>query len=135
MHGALTHEVLACAYEVHTVLGPGLLESAYRACMERELRLRDLAYEAECPMPIRYKGEALDRGYRADLIIEGKVIVELKAVDKLLPIHYTQLFTYLRLTGLHVGLLINFNVSSLRNGIKRVVHKARPEAALLPSTP
>ena len=81
LHAELTYQVLGCAYEVHKHLGPGLLESAYRACMARELRLRGLAYRIESPVPIRYKDESLDNGYRADLIVEDKVIVELKAMD------------------------------------------------------
>ena len=126
LHGALTYEVLGCAYEVHRALGPGLLESAYRACMERELRLRGLAYRAESSVPIRYKGADIDNGYRADLVIEDLLIVELKAMERLLPIHHAQLTTYLHLSGIEVGLLINFNVSSLKNGIRRIVHRSRP---------
>jgi len=124
LHNGLTRQILGSAYDVHTALGPGLLESVYRTCMAKELRLRGLECRAEASVPINYKGEALDNGYRADLIVEDRVIVELKAMDKLLPIHHAQLLTYLRLTGLKVGLLINFNVSSLRDGIKRVVYKA-----------
>ena len=124
MHGDLTYQILGCAYEVHKGLGPGLLESTYRRCMAHELGLRGLPYQAETPVPIQYKGEALDNAYRADLIVDNKVIVELKAMERFMPIHHVQLLTYLRLTGLHVGLLINFNVSSLKNGIKRVVHQA-----------
>jgi hypothetical protein len=120
LHGELTHSVLGCAFEVHGTLGPGLLESAYKACLTHELTLRRLSFASEVAVPIRYKEAQLDAGYRADLIVENVVLVELKAVERLLSIHEAQVMTYLRLTGLQVGLLINFNVSSLKTGIRRV---------------
>ena len=121
LYSAVSASVLACAYEVHNVLGPGLLESAYKACLARELRLKGLNYETETPIRVEYKGEKLEVGYRADLIVEDKVLVELKSIDRLLGIHDAQLLTYLRLSGVRVGLLINFNVNSLKNGIRRLV--------------
>jgi GxxExxY protein len=105
------------------VLGPGLLESAYQQALCRELSLRGLSFVFERPMPINYKGMLLDCEYRIDLLVEDKVIVELKSVEKLLPIHEAQLLTYLKLSGLHIGLLINFNVEILRQGIRRMVHE------------
>ncbi|MFB3880312.1 MAG: GxxExxY protein [Armatimonadota bacterium] len=113
--------VIGAAIEVHKALGPGLLESAYEACLRRELDLREIGYEHQYPLPIEYKGERVDCGYRLDLIVEGVLVVELKSVDELLPIHEAQLLTYLRLTGIHLGLLINFNVPLLRQGIRRMV--------------
>lgn len=125
LHGELTHRVLACAYEVHRTLGPGLLESAYKRCLTHELSLRGLSYASEAVVPIQYKEARLDAGYRADLIVEGSVLIELKAVERLLGIHEAQVMTYLRLTGLQVGLLINFNVSSLKAGIRRLALSRR----------
>lgn len=120
LHAEVTHAVLGCAFEVHRMLGPGLLESAYKACLQQELSQRGLQYAAESPVPIHYKGLQVDAGYRADLVVEGRVLVELKAVERLLSIHQAQVMTYLRLSGLEVGLLINFNVASLKNGIRRL---------------
>ncbi|MEW5956572.1 MAG: GxxExxY protein [Chloroflexota bacterium] len=117
----LTQQIIGAAIEVHQALGPGLLESAYQACLARELTLRGIPYEQEKPLPVEYKGVKLDCGYRLDFLVTGKVIVELKAVDELHPIHEAQLLTYLKLTGCKVGLLINFNVPVLKNGIKRMV--------------
>jgi GxxExxY protein len=125
LHGNLTHRVLGCAYEVHSRLGPGLLESAYKACLLHELSLHRLSYMSEVLVPIRYKEAQLDAGYRADLIVESVVLIELKAVERLLSIHEAQVMTYLRLTGLQVGLLINFNVSSLKAGIRRLALSRR----------
>ena len=121
IHSEITQRILNCAIEVHRQLGPGLLESAYRACVMREMSLQGLRLTHETAIPVTYKGALLATGYRADLIVEDRVIVELKAVDKLMPIHEAQLLTYLRLSGLHVGLLLNFNVPALRNGIRRMV--------------
>ncbi len=117
----LTSKIIAAAIEVHRALGPGLLESAYLACLVRELVLRGIPFEHEKPLPVEYKGVHLDCSYRLDLLIDGKVVVELKAVDALHPIHEAQLLTYLKLSGCRVGLLINFNVPVLKNGIKRMV--------------
>lgn len=108
LHGSLTGEIIAAAVEVHRELGPGLLESAYHACLCHELALKNLHFRREVALPIEYKGIHLERGYRMDLVVEAKVAVELKSIDKLLPVHQAQLLTYLRLSGVRVGLLINF---------------------------
>ena len=117
----LTNLIIGAAIEVHRELGPGLLESAYAACLCRELQLRGLEFEREKPMPVAYKGLHIDCGCRLDVLVDGRVILELKAVEELRPIHEAQLLTYLRLSGVRVGLLINFNVPVLRDGIKRRV--------------
>lgn len=117
----LTQQIIGAAIEVHRALGPGLLESAYQACLARELALREVPFEQEKPLPVVYKGTKLDCGYRLDFLVAGKVVLELKAADELHPIHEAQLLTYLKLTGCKVGLLINFNVPVLKNGIKRRV--------------
>lgn len=106
---------------VHRELGPGLLESAYEACLAYELGERGLAVERKKALPIKYRGIKGDCGYRLDLVVEGKIIIELKAVDRLEPIHIAQLLSYLKLSGCKVGLLINFNVKVLKNGIRRLV--------------
>ena len=118
----LSHEIIGAAIEVHRLLGPGLLESAYEECLARELAVRDVAFERQVALPVQYKGIALDCAYRLDLVVEGLVIVELKAVGELAPIHEAQLLTYLRLTGLWLGLIINFNVPKLVEGIVRRVN-------------
>lgn len=118
--------VVDAAMKVHTALGPGLLESAYEMCLIRELRKRGLRTESQVPIAVHYDGETLDAGYRADLVVEGLVLVELKSVELVLPIHKAQLLSYLRLSGMQVGLLINFNVEHLRDGIKRVIN-SRPK--------
>jgi GxxExxY protein len=107
--------------EVHRALGPGLLESAYCTCLYHELRQRGLKVQKEVPLPVRYKGVQLDAGYRLDLVIEGRVIVEVKAVERVHPVAFSQVLTYLRLTGIRLGLLINFNTQSLKTGIRRIV--------------
>jgi len=117
----LTEKIIGAAIEVHRELGPGLLESSYQACLEHELGLRELSFQQEIPLPVIYKGIHLDCAYRMDLIVEGKVLLELKTVEKLNPVHEAQLLTYLKLSGLKVGLLINFNSAVLRNSIKRMV--------------
>jgi GxxExxY protein len=116
----ITGAVIGAAIDVHRALGPGLLESGYQRCLAYELSLRGVAFVRERPIPILYKGEQVPCGYRADLIVADCVIVEVKAVDKLAPIHHAQMMTYLRLTGLSTGLLINFNVATLTTGIRRV---------------
>ncbi len=116
-------ETIGAAIEVHRHLGPGLLESAYEACLAHELRERKLKVENQRPLPVIYKGLRLDAGYRLDLLVEQVLIVELKSVDELQPIHTAQVLIYLKQSGLTLALLINFNVPMLRNGIKRVVHK------------
>ncbi len=117
----LTDKIIGAALEVHRTLGPGLLESTYAACLAYELTLRSVPFEKEKPLPVRYKDVILDCGYRLDFPIDGKVIIELKSVEQLTPIHTAQLMTYLRLTGCQVGLLMNFNVEKLRDGIVRRV--------------
>ena len=109
--------------KVHTALGPGLLESAYEACLLYELRKRGLKVYAQVALPVVYEAVRLDAGYRIDLLVEDAVVVELKAVEKLLPIHEAQILSYLKLSGKKVGLLLNFNVLHLKDGIKRVVNK------------
>jgi GxxExxY protein len=115
-----TKEIIAAALEVHRILGPGLLESAYEECLCHELYLRRAGIERQKPLPVHYKGKILDCGYRLDLVVEGKILLELKSVEKLLPIHEAQLLTYLRLSGIRTGLLINFNTPLLKDGIKRM---------------
>jgi GxxExxY protein len=117
----LTHEVIGAAIEVHRKLGPGLLESAYRKCLCRELMLRGIPYKKEQPLPLEYKGIHLECGYRVDILVGGIVAIEVKSVEALAPIHDAQLLTYLRLGGWRVGLLINFNVVVLKNGIHRKI--------------
>ncbi len=115
----LTHEVIGAAIEVHRKLGPGLLESAYRKCLCRQLFLRGIRFKNEDPLPLEYKGIRLKCGYRVDIVVEGLVAVEVKSVQALAPIHDAQLLTYLRLGGWRLGLLINFNVEVLKKGIHR----------------
>lgn len=118
----LTREIIGAAIEVHRELGPGLLESSYEVCLSRELELRGISFEFEKPLPLEYKGVRLDCGYRLDLLVADVVIVEVKSVEALAPIHEAQLLTYLKLTGVKVGLLINFNVVVLKAGLRRLVH-------------
>ena len=117
----LTEQILGAAIEVHRALGPGLLESAYEQCLCHELNLRGLGFARQVGIPVSYKGVKLDCGYCADLIVASEVVLELKAVERLSAVHEAQLLTYLKLTGLRKGLLINFNVSLLRDGIRRRV--------------
>lgn len=117
----LTEQIIGAAIEVHRALGPGLLESAYQACLAQELSLRNLPHEKEKPLPVSYKGVQVDCGYRLDFVVAQKVVVELKAVEVILPVHEAQLLTYLKLTGCRVGLLINFNVPVLIDGVRRRV--------------
>jgi len=117
----ITETIIGSAIEVHRELGPGLLESAYRQCLCHELTLRGMPFVCERPLPVACKGLRLDCGYRVDLVVADAVVVELKTVDRLAPVHDAQLLTYLRLGGWKVGLLINFNVGLLRNGIHRRV--------------
>jgi GxxExxY protein len=119
---ALTHKIIGAAIEVHRALGPGLLESAYEACLAFELAERGLKVEQQRPLPVTYKDVHLDCGYRLDLLVEEAVIVELKAVSELAPIHEAQVLSYLKLSGCKVGLLINFNVQVLKQGIRRLVN-------------
>ncbi len=117
----LTHEVIGAAIEVHKKLGPGLLESVYRRCLCHELFLRGIQFKYEDPLPLEYKGLRLKCGYRVDIVVEGLLAVEVKSVAALAPIHDAQLLTYLRLGGWRLGLLINFNVEVLKNGIHRKI--------------
>jgi len=116
---SLTHEIIGAAIDVHRHLGPGLLESAYRECLCHELFLRGIDFRRELALPLQYKGVKLDCGYRVDVLVENLVIVELKAIQALAPVHEAQLLTYLRLGGWKGGLLINFNVPVLKDGIRR----------------
>ena len=116
-----TESIIAAAIEVHRHLGPGLLESAYEECLCHELYLRGLNFERQVPLPVIYKKLALDCRYQIDLIVQGEVIVELKSVEAVLPVHQAQLLTYMKLAEKRVGLLINFNVPALRQGITRRV--------------
>ena len=118
----LSHEVIGAAIEVHRILGPGLLESVYEGALCRELSLRGMRFGRQQKLPVLYKGELLDCELKIDLIIEGGLIVEVKVVEKILPIHRAQLLTYLRVYGVPVGLLINFDVTVLRDGIRRVLN-------------
>ena len=119
---SLTHAVIGVAIEVHRIMGPGLLESVYQRCMHREFRLRGIDCDQQVRLPLVYKGEAIDDGFVMDFFFPGQLVVELKAVEKLLPIHEAQLLTYFRLSGTWLGLLMNFNVVALRRGIKRIVN-------------
>jgi GxxExxY protein len=120
-YNSLTEKIIGAAMEVHRALGPGLLESAYEACLVYELAQQGLKVEQQKPLPLIYKGVHLDCGYRLDLLVENSVIIEIKTVDALSPIHEAQLISYLKLSGCLVGLLINFNVRLLKDGIRRFV--------------
>ena len=114
-----TGKIIGCAIEVHRVLGPGLLESTYQQCLARELHLNGTAFNLEHPLPVEYKEVRLDCGYRIDILVENRLIIELKAVEEIKGIHKAQLLTYMKLSGLNTGLLINFNVKRLKDGIQR----------------
>jgi len=118
----LTQKIIGAAIEVHKALGPGLLESAYEECLAYELLIANVSFERQVPLPVSYKSVQLDCGYRLDFLIEHTVVLELKALESLQPIHEAQLLTYLKLGGWPIGLLINFNVPVLTKGIKRMVH-------------
>jgi GxxExxY protein len=117
---ALTERVIGAAITVHRHLGPGLLESAYEECLCWELSAAGVTFDRQVPLPVHYKGVRLDRGYVLDVLVEDQLIVELKAVDRLEPVHIAQVLTYLKLTGVKPGLLLNFNCATLRDGIKRL---------------
>jgi GxxExxY protein len=121
LHGDLTNEIIAAVVEVHRALGPGLLESAYEECLCHELGLRGLAFARQVELPVKYKGIMLYVGYYMDIVVADRVVLELKCVDALHPIHEAQVLTYLRLSGIRVGLLINFNVPVAKDGIVRRV--------------
>ena len=120
---AIAREIVDSAIRVHTRLGPGMLESAYEACMEYELNQRSLAVKKQIPMPVQYDNLAIDIGYRLDLVVEEAVVIELKSVKRLLPIHTAQLLSYLRAGDYRLGFLLNFNTVHMRDGIKRVVNR------------
>ena len=119
----ITDIIISAAIAVHRELGPGLLESAYEACLVYELMQHGLSVERQKSVPVTYRGVKIDCGYRIDLLVEDKVVVELKAVERLEPIHEAQLLSYFKLSGYQIGLLINFNVRMLKQGIKRLVNK------------
>jgi len=118
---SLTHEIIGAAIDVHRELGPGLLESAYEECLLFELNLRGLKCRQQIEVPVRYKGLLIDCKYKLDLIVEEQVIVEVKSVNGLVPVFEAQLMTYMKLTGVKLGLLLNFNVVVLKNGMKRII--------------
>ena len=117
----LTRQIIGCAIEVHRQLGPGLLESIYEECLCHELRLKPLQFQRQVDLPVCYKGVKLGCGYRMDIIVENNVVLELKTVEAITPVHEAQLLTYLKLSGIRVGLIINFNIDVLKNGILRLV--------------
>jgi GxxExxY protein len=121
-HEKLTEAIIGAAIEVHRELGPGLMESVYEECLCHELSIRGLAFQRQVPLPINYKKVHLDCGYRMDVVVEGGVVLELKSVERILPVHEAQLINYLKLSRIPVGLLMNFNVSALKNGITRRVN-------------
>ncbi len=116
----LSRRVIGCAIEVHRHLGPGLLESAYEDCLSHEMSLERIAHERQVALPVAYKGLTIAAGYRLDLLVDRRLIIEIKAIDRAAPVHEAQLLTYLRLSGLRLGLLLNFNQAVLRDGIKRI---------------
>lgn len=117
----VTDRVIGLAIEVHRQLGPGLLESAYEECLCYEMQVQGISFLRQVPLPIQYKGVHLECGYRMDIVVDGKLVIEIKSVDKLLPLHEAQLLTYLKLSGIRTGLLLNFNAMLLKDGIKRMV--------------
>ena len=119
--GGLSRQVIGAAIEVHRSLGPGLLESAYEHCLVREIQLRGLTVRRQVPLPITYKGLSVECSYRLDLVVENRIVIELKCVEALLPVHEAQILTYLRLSGYRIGLLMNFYVPVLKQGIIRKV--------------
>ena len=117
----LSNKIIGAAIEVHKGLGPGLLESTYEECLCYELNLREISYDRQLSLPVLYKEKQLDCGYRIDIVVEGSLILELKSVERILPIHEAQLLTYMKLSQINKGLLINFNVPLIRDGLKRMV--------------
>ena len=126
----LTDAIIGAAMEVHRMLGPGLLESTYEMCLCRELSIRGITFERQVPIPVEYKGVKLDCGYRADIVVDETILIEIKAVDSVLSIHDAQLLSYLKLGGWKIGLLINFNVELLKHGLRRRVLGLSEEATL-----
>jgi GxxExxY protein len=121
LYQELTSSILHCAYKVHSTLGPGLLESAYEECLHYELDKAGFEVIKQKPMPLVYEEKKLELGYRIDLLVESKVIIEIKSVDEVNPVHFAQLMTYLKLSKCRIGFLINFNVQSLKDGIQRII--------------
>jgi len=119
----LTGEIIGAAIEVHKAIGPGLLESAYSRCLQVELSLRKIPFQKELELPIEYKGVSIKAGYRMDFLVDEYVVIELKSVERLLPVHHAQLLSYLKLSNKKLGLLINFNVPILKNGVKRLINE------------
>ena len=119
----LSNKIIGAAIEVHKGLGPGLLESAYEECLCYELNMREISYDRQLSLPVQYKEKILDCGYKIDVLIEKSIILELKAVDKIEAIHKAQLLTYLKLSDIHLGLLLNFNVPIMKDGIVRIVNE------------
>lgn len=117
----LSHRVIGCALEVHRALGPGLLESAYEQCLARELSIAEIPFQLQWPIPVEYKGVRIDCGFRADVLVDESLLIELKSVAHVLPIHEAQMLTYMKLARIRIGLLMNFNVTALKDGIKRFV--------------
>lgn len=118
----LSHSIIECAIKVHSTLGPGLLESTYQTCLVHELKKRGLKVESEVPLPVIYDGEKIEVGYRIDILVENSIILEIKAIEKTIPIHEAQLLSYLKMSGKTVGLLLNFNVRMMKSGITRMVN-------------
>ncbi len=119
----LSSRIIGAAIEVHKALGPGLLESAYEECLSHEFSFRNFSFERQKSLPLIYKGKKLDCGYRLDMVVENAIILELKSCEKIEPIHKAQLLTYLKLSGLHLGLILNFNTTVMRDGIVRIVNE------------
>jgi GxxExxY protein len=117
----VAREVVDAAFRIHRALGPGLLEAVYERCLRHELDRRQLPFQSQVSLPIRYDGISIDDGLRMDLVVAGKVVIELKAVEQFHPVHFSQLLTYLKLSGIRLGLLINFNVPLIKDGIRRLV--------------
>ena len=121
----LSSRIIGAAIEVHKALGPGLLESAYEECLSQEFSFRNFSFERQKSLPVIYKGKKLDCGYRLDMVIENAIILELKSCEKIEPIHKAQLLTYLKLSGLHLGLILNFNTTVMRDGIVLIVNELK----------
>lgn len=117
----LTQKVIGCAIEVHKALGPGLLESTYQSCLSRELSLNNIKHACQVPLPVEYKGIVLECGYRVDILVEDSLIIEIKSVEQIISVHSSQILTYMKLAHAKLGLLINFNVPILKDGIKRFI--------------
>lgn len=117
----LSQKIIGLAIDIHKELGPGLLESTYQQCMAHELAMNEIPYKKECPLPVNYKGIRIDAGYRIDFLVDDKIIIELKSVELIVPVHRAQILTYLKLSNKKLGLLINFNVSKLIDGIDRII--------------